>query len=280
MEGLTNSESLDGAMFEGMENDGLKAMAMSFTVIMLSEIGDKTFFIAAILAMSHPRLLVFAAAISALAVMTVLSAFLGHLAPMLISKSVTQIGAALLFLVFGVRMLRDGWTMTGKECQQELKEVAAELDEKESAGKAEDMEGGGKRGLGVGQTVGGPAAMARRGMQAFGGCMRRVTSPVFVEGFVLTFLAEWGDRSQIATVALAGAEDFWWVSVGSLCGHAICSAVAVIGGRMLASRISVKTITLAGGALFILFGILAFNEATDLKERVRSGVGSRFATSR
>ncbi len=29
---------------------------------------------------------------------------------------------------------------------------------------------------------------------------QNVLSPVFVEAFVLTFLAEWGDRSQIATI--------------------------------------------------------------------------------
>lgn len=29
--------------------------------------------------------------------------------------------------------------------------------------------------------------------------------PVFVQSFVLTFLGEWGDRSQIATIALAAA---------------------------------------------------------------------------
>ena len=39
----------------------------------MSELGDKTFFIAAILAMRHSRLLVFGGAISALGLMTVLS---------------------------------------------------------------------------------------------------------------------------------------------------------------------------------------------------------------
>ena len=30
--------------------------------------------------------------------------------------------------------------------------------------------------------------------------------PVFVQAFVLTFLGEWGDRSQISTIALAAAD--------------------------------------------------------------------------
>ncbi|TPX68408.1 hypothetical protein SpCBS45565_g03105 [Spizellomyces sp. 'palustris'] len=247
-------ESLLAAQADGSKTN-LQALLMSFSVILLSEIGDKTFFIAAILAMKNSRFLIFSAAMSALTVMTVLSAFLGHIAPLLISKKYTQLGAAVLFLVFGVRMLRDGWRMSGKEGQEELREVAAELDEKEGADKADEMEGGGRST---------DAGFFGRWQDRIGGCMKRILSPIWVEGFVLTFLAEWGDRSQIATVALAGAEDFWWVTVGSLAGHAICSSVAVMGGRMLAARISVKTVTLIGGLLFIVFGILAFGEATTL----------------
>lgn len=45
----------------------------SLSVIIVSEIGDKTFFIAAIMAMKHSRLTVFLGAISALVLMTILS---------------------------------------------------------------------------------------------------------------------------------------------------------------------------------------------------------------
>lgn len=51
----------------------LHAFIASFSVIVVSELGDKTFFIAAIMAMKYPRLTVFLGAISALAFMTVLS---------------------------------------------------------------------------------------------------------------------------------------------------------------------------------------------------------------
>lgn len=49
------------------------AFVASLSVIIVSELGDKTFFIAAIMAMRHSRITVFTGAISALALMTVLS---------------------------------------------------------------------------------------------------------------------------------------------------------------------------------------------------------------
>jgi hypothetical protein len=54
-----------------------EALVQSFTVILVSEIGDKTFLIAAIMATRHPRLTVFSGAFASLLVMSVLSAAMG-----------------------------------------------------------------------------------------------------------------------------------------------------------------------------------------------------------
>eukprot|EP01042_Synura_sphagnicola_P011768 gene11768-15003_t len=42
---------------------------------------------------------------------------------------------------------------------------------------------------------------------------------VFTQAFTLTFLAEWGDRSQIATIAFAASQNPYGVVVGGLVGH-------------------------------------------------------------
>ena len=60
------------------------------------EIGDKTFFIAAILAMSHNRWLVLLGSVSALVVMCVISCIIGLSAPILISREKTVIVASIL----------------------------------------------------------------------------------------------------------------------------------------------------------------------------------------
>jgi putative Ca2+/H+ antiporter (TMEM165/GDT1 family) len=80
---------------------------------------------------------------------------------------------------------------------------------------------------------------------------------VLVEAFTLTFVAEWGDRTQFATIALAAANHPLGVVLGATLGHAICAAIAVVCGKLIAGRISERLLTLVGGLLFIVFGIVA-----------------------
>jgi putative Ca2+/H+ antiporter (TMEM165/GDT1 family) len=129
------------------------------------------------------RLLVFSAAIGALLVMTILSAAVGQILPQLISRNYTEIAAAVLFFVFGIKLAWDATRMTGNECLEELEEVTAELvGEDEKKMEEGDVKYPAKR----------PAAY----MRIMG------LSPVWIQVFIMTFLAEWGDRSQIASMSL------------------------------------------------------------------------------
>ncbi|KAI9328561.1 UPF0016-domain-containing protein [Zopfochytrium polystomum] len=251
-----SSSTLDAA--------AVHSLWVSFLVILVSEIGDKTFIIAAVMAMRHSRTLIFSAAISALAFMTVLSALLGHIVPALFSKTWTQFAASALFVVFGIKMVYEGLNMTGNESKQELEEVTQELLTKPEEEKVVDgMEKGG-RAIGDAPLSPTSAAAAADAAGAKGFLSPKswynlaslLLSPVFVQTFVLTMLAEWGDRSQIATIALASADDLLRVTVGSLLGHILCTGLAVLGGRLLAAWISVRTVTLIGAVLFVGFGVV------------------------
>ena len=85
--------------------------------------------------------------------------------------------------------------------------------------------------------------------------LRRFFSRVFLTCFSMTFLAEWGDRSQIATIALAAQKDPVGVTVGGILGHAICTGIAVLGGKIMAARISERNVSFTGGVLFLIFGM-------------------------
>jgi putative Ca2+/H+ antiporter (TMEM165/GDT1 family) len=69
----------------------------------------------------------------------------------------------------------------------------------------------------------------------------------------MTFLAEWGDRSQLATIVLAGINDVAGVCVGGVAGHCVCTGAAVLAGALVAKRISPRTVTVVGAIVFIAF---------------------------
>ena len=56
----------------------------------------------------------------------------------------------------------------------------------------------------------------------------------------MTFLAEWGDRSQLATIVLAARENLSAIIIAGLIGHTLCTGLAVLGGRFVATKISVR----------------------------------------
>ncbi|XXG51075.1 hypothetical protein AAC387_Pa02g4930 [Persea americana] len=210
------------SLFEGFT----KSLAMT----VLSEIGDKTFFAAAILAMRHPRRLVLSGCLGALilSVMTALSVLVGWAAPNLIPRKWTHHITTLLFFGFGIWSLWEGFTEEGD---------AEELDEVEAKLADDDL---------------------KKQRRPF---LTQFFSPIFLKAFSITFFGEWGDKSQIATIGLAADQNPYGVVLGGIIGHALCTTAAVLGGKSLASQISEKMVALSGGILFLAFGMQSFLSA-------------------
>lgn len=107
----------------------LHGFSESITVILVSEIGDKTFFIAAILAMRNNKLTVFLAAVSALFLMTVLSGLLGWVVTTFIPREITYYTCTAIMFAFSLKMFYEAWKMDEDELQETQKEVEHELDQ-------------------------------------------------------------------------------------------------------------------------------------------------------
>jgi len=260
----------------------LHGFSESISVILVSEIGDKTFFIAAILAMRNNKLTVFLAALSALFLMTVLSALLGWVVTTFIPREITYYTCTAIMFAFALKMLWEAWRMGEGEMEETQKEVEQELAELDDG---QPQQGDNERGeASSGRDNAGfdgppPAATEQaatpqkqtpksseqgwvnnaidRGCKEnswFGKKCLKIFK-LFVNTFTLTFIAEWGDRSQLATIVLAGINDVVGVILGGCLGHAICTGGAVLAGALIARFISIRKITFLGALVFLGFAI-------------------------
>lgn len=172
-----------------------------------------------LLALQQPKSLVFAGTFGALAVMTVISVGLGRVLHEL-DELVPNVGfplddglAVALLIFFGVQTLRSAAT-AGESAEEERNEAKEVV-----------------AGLG-----GGAAAMA-----------------MVLTTFTLVFAAEWGDKSFLATIALAAASDPFGVVAGAVAGHGAATVIAVLGGSFLGKYMDEKTVQYVGGSLFLVF---------------------------
>ena len=163
------------------------------------------------------------------------STMMGLILPSILPRQYTHVIGGLLFLYFGVKLIYDSKGMEDK-VSDELEEVEEELLESQ-ARKKTDVENG-------------DSDMVLPSSES-----SHANAKIIWQSFILTFLAEWGDRSQIATIALAAAKDPLGVTIGGCFGHSLCTGMAVIGGRILASQISERTVSFWGGVIFLGFAI-------------------------
>jgi Ca2+/H+ antiporter, TMEM165/GDT1 family len=78
----------------------------------------------------------------------------------------------------------------------------------------------------------------------------------FLTTVVAFFLAEMGDKTQLATVALgARFSQVWIVTLGTTMGMMASNALAIFLGEKLLKRIPMKWVRVFASALFFLFGI-------------------------
>ena len=207
----------------------LAAFGSSLTAITLAELGDKTFFMALILAVRHRARWVFVGAFAALTAVTLISLGLGYGLRELLPQAVVPWLAAVLFLGFGVKLLIDAQGMGADAAREEAEEAEEAVNAAETS--------------------------------------HALTTPwaVIWEAFALVFVAELGDRTQFTTIFLATAParvfTFAGLLAGTLLGHALVTWLAVGAGKWIGQRVDERLLYRLSGGLFLVFGLAALRQA-------------------
>ncbi|EME31602.1 uncharacterized protein Gasu_12720 [Galdieria sulphuraria] len=220
----------------GLKDSGLfhlySGIGSSFSLILFSEIGDKTFFLAALLAMKYSKRIVFFGTLMALVVMTILSVLLGQLFHMFPNQLHTlpiddYVATALLFW-FGIDNIRE--FLKVDENSSETNKWQEDLYQNKYASASKFQYG----------ILDFRSAALRQALQVFS----------------IIFTAEWGDKSMLATVALSATQPPIAVTLGAAMGHLLATVLAVLGGSAISRYVSERFLFLLSGLLFLLFAFL------------------------
>lgn len=207
----------------------LAAFGSSLTAITLAELGDKTFFMALILAVRHRARWVFIGSFAALTAVTLISLALGYGLRQLLPQSLVPWLAAVLFLSFGIKLLIDAQGMAANAATEEKEEAEQAINTAESS-------------------------------KAF-----NTAWAVIWEAFVLVFIAELGDRTQFTTIFMATAPaqvfSFGGLLAGTLLGHALVTWLAVGAGKWIGQWVNERLLYRLSGGLFLVFGLAALSQA-------------------
>mmetsp|Transcript_34357 Transcript_34357/g.60782 ORF Transcript_34357/g.60782 Transcript_34357/m.60782 type:complete len:369 (-) Transcript_34357:76-1182(-) len=223
--GLAQSASAAGFVDDVVEQANNSGFVQAFLLIFASEIGDKTFFLAGLLAAKYSILISAAGSIGALSVMTVISTIIGqvfHSVPESITQGIPfdDYAAIAAFTYFGAKTLYDAFLLPDGDSSgiDEEREEAEEIVAKETSEEK-----------------------------------RRDALAAIAQTFGLVFAAEIGDRSFLSTIALSAALDPVAVSGGAIAGHAVATGLAVGGGSVMSKYLSEKVIGYIGGTFFLVF---------------------------
>lgn len=207
----------------------LAAFGSSLTAITLAELGDKTFFMALILAVRHRARWVFIGSFAALTAVTLISLALGYGLRELLPQSLVPWLAAMLFLSFGIKLLIDAQGMAANAAIEEKAEAEQAINTAESS-------------------------------KVF-----NTAWAVIWEAFVLVFIAELGDRTQFTTIFMATAPaqvfSFSGLLAGTLLGHALVTWLAIGAGKWIGQWVNERLLYRLSGGLFLVFGLAALSQA-------------------
>ncbi len=173
------------------------------------------------------------------------SVVLGTIFPLLFSQSVIVYFSVVLFLVFGILMLYDAYTLEEKNAADKINELEEELDEKNKEKKdsmkeklveSKEMKEVSKKDFTPGTApnegaqkgefsvkVEKPVNESPKGKSALkadekkdeeeGLCSCFFTNP-YMHLILLLFLGECGDRTQIAAIVMTATHSAWGVAAG------------------------------------------------------------------
>jgi putative Ca2+/H+ antiporter (TMEM165/GDT1 family) len=225
------------------------AFLLSLGMVGMAEMFDKTWFVALVMAMRHEKNIVFWACFAALAVHVVIAAAFGYSIARMFLPSTLQFMAAALYGLFAILYAYDWYTT---EADADL--IAAGKDE---VNECMDQESNVQQ-YGTVAKDGKPKALPHMSWYEI--------RHVWMRCFMGVFIAEWGDRTQMAMIGIHASKPLVPVMLGSLIAFGLLTLSAVIVGGYLGDKtLSESTVKAVCAVSFAVFTVIAVKDGMQLR---------------
>lgn len=221
------------------------ALVQAVCMVSVAELFDKTWFAALVLAMMHNKIAVFCGAYLGLFLHTLIAALFGFGISRFFSASGLHLMAGCLYLCLAV--------LYGRECLLADKdgdviaagreEASEELNIRLPANKEEGAYGSAEKGEKPGS-------------------LKLSWTRVFIQSFVAVFIAEWGDRTQIAMIGQHASQPLIPVVIGSAIAFFLLTLSAVLLGMLLEKvALTERMVYAVSTVSFLVFAALALKDS-------------------
>jgi len=238
----TSITMTDSSVSGTVSASSLEVFCRSVALVGVAELFDKTWFMGLLLALRYRASTVFAGSVLALLLHTVLAVALGYAFAKLLSPFWLHILAATFFGFFAVLYAKDCYMddPQGDAVEEGRKEAEADID----LGDGADSEASTTQ----------KASLTEKKQPSE--CI------VFSKSFMVVFIAEWGDRTQIAMIGQHASQPLIPVFLGSAVAFILLTFSAVAAATLLAGRkISSRFIHGISAICFLVFALLAMRDA-------------------
>ena len=204
------------------------SLVQSFLVIFLSELADRTFILVLIFSLKMHWIPLVLTSLFSMYFMNIIAIVAGYTVILLIPRSLLDWIGFFCFLFFGAFWVYEGMKMENKSVKEEYEEEIQETENNyELINEQENNNNHNKKSVWT----------------------------LCFELFSFLCISEFGDKSEISTIAIAAVYNLYGVLIGTMLAYFFNIVIAAFLGHYIGQYLSEKTMCIIGGLLFIGFSI-------------------------
>jgi len=233
--------------YDAIHNNFYSTVTSSFSLIFLSELGDRTFFVIMIYSLSNQPFRTFILSFPSLIILNFAAISLGSALPIFLYRKMLEWIAFFIFLTLSIILLYDGFVLDYHTMKTDFIETLRKYSKHEDSEEIEDEYRNLRQELLGNESI---QNISLRNLNQQPPVFD--TSSAFITSLILS---ECGDKSQISGILIGALQDFYAIFIGTSLAFFVSIIIAISIGNYIAASVTKKSILIFTGIIYFLFAL-------------------------